>query len=80
MDAVHNKSIVVISVMLKLIWQKLKNSCFYVATKKKDKKCDVVQKTNLKYLCDVSKVKHLITPQGIEKQICGVVLRGSQNI
>lgn len=26
------------------------------------------------------KVKHLITPQGIEKQICEVVLRGSQNI
>lgn len=26
------------------------------------------------------KWKHLITPQGIEKQICGAVLRGSQNI
>lgn len=30
--------------------------------------------------CDVSKVKHLITPQGIGEQNCRLVLRESQNI
>lgn len=87
MNVVHNNSIGVFSAMvnatknLNLKWLKGKKMLLNFIWKKKKTMMGFGKWDQTKVHIVISQSwKHLITPQGIEKQMCKVVLRGSQNI